>query len=749
LGANLETHGIGATRQRYGRSIEIAPHANDEPDVPRLGRYRLSNLVMRNFLCKASKVQRPSLGNHPFRWLCISLLVVGCGFSQKVHAQKIIDRPATFDFDLDREPIMPLDGMWHFHPGDDPDGKLGWANSGFDDSSWPLLRSNIGWGEQGYKGYTGFAWYRFKVVLPDDHKAWAISVPRLLTSYQVFANGRLIGQLGGMPPHAQYVVGYDQIYPFPTDLPQRVSSDHAITFAIRVWQWPRLPRGVSGGPTSTTRVGRIEALKTQQTYEAWGRFWASSAGNVLMMMNLLAAFAGLFLFSMRPQDREFLWFGLYELLTGLDHLIVDYSHFTTVPESIIWWLDVTFSAASWFLFLLFIFTILKGRRNGLFWAAVGTEIVTILAQLSFMLGWIGLLQFDLIWALALIPYFFCILKLLYLKARQGVAEAQWMLAPVAVCYLCWFAVIVLGGLAGSGHAWVHGHLHWFFEISRYPFPFSVNDLADMFMLVAVVAVLPLRFARSRRDEERLAGELESARMVQQVLVPNDVPIVPGFAIHCVYRPAGQVGGDFFQVIPLASGGALVAVGDVSGKGMPAAMTVSLLVGTFRTLAHYTQKPSEILASMNSGLLSRSHGGFTTCVVLRIEPNGALFVANAGHLAPYIGGEEITLENGLPLGINAEAEYPEVRAELPTGVQLTLYTDGVVEARARSGELLGFDRAAALSVQPAEIIADTAQSFGQDDDITVLTITADASISSAESPGLLSPNNGAMERYRLR
>jgi serine phosphatase RsbU (regulator of sigma subunit) len=69
-----------------------------------------------------------------------------------------------------------------------------------------------------------------------------------------------------------------------------------------------------------------------------------------------------------------------------------------------------------------------------------------------------------------------------------------------------------------------------------------------------------------------------------------------------------VGGDFFQVIPLESGGALIAVGDVSGKGMPAAMTVSLLVGTFRTLAHYTQRPSEILGSMNRRMLSRSQGG---------------------------------------------------------------------------------------------------------------------------------------------
>jgi sigma-B regulation protein RsbU (phosphoserine phosphatase) len=664
------------------------------------------------------------------RCLCISILLLECCCSPRVRAQTTTEVPATFNFDRDREPIISLNGVWRFHPGDDPAGKLGWAKPDFDDSSWPLLRSNTGWGEQGYEGYSGFAWYRFKVLLPNEQRRWAISLPRLLTSYQIFADNRLIGQFGGMPPHAEYVVGFDQIFALPAGLP---SSGHAVTFAIRVWHWPRFPKGVSGGPTSTTRVGEIDAIKTQQTYDAWGRFWSTSSGNVLMLMNLLAAFAGLFLFWMRPQDREYLWFGIYELLTGVDHLVLDYYRFHPTPQWIIFGLDLALSAASWFLFLLFIFTILKGRKNWLFWAAAATPVVTILGQVASRMGWIGLVQFDLIWALALVIYFCCILALLYQKASRGVADARLMLIPVALCYLCWLARILLGAWGASGHTWIYSDLHWFFEVSRRPFPYSVNDLADMLMLVAVVAVLPLRFARSRRDEERLATEMESARTVQQVLIPNEIPPVAGFAIDCVYRPAGQVGGDFFQVIPLESGGALIAVGDVSGKGMPAAMTVSLLVGTFRTLAHYTQKPSEILAAMNRRMLARSQGGFTTCIVLRIDAKGSLTVANAGHLAPYLAGREMAVENGLPLGIAGETDYPEVSVQLPVAAQLTLYTDGVVEARARSGELFGFDRAAALSIQPAELIAQTAQSFGQDDDITVLTVTLEASALVPETP----------------
>jgi serine phosphatase RsbU (regulator of sigma subunit) len=157
--------------------------------------------------------------------------------------------------------------------------------------------------------------------------------------------------------------------------------------------------------------------------------------------------------------------------------------------------------------------------------------------------------------------------------------------------------------------------------------------------------------------------------------------------------------------------------------MPAAMTVSLLVGTLRTLAHYTQRPGEILSAMNLRMLARSHGGFTTCLVLRADCDGSFTIANAGHIAPYLGGKELSTENGLPLGLSADAVYAESRFQLSSSQQLTLMTDGVVEARnPNTGELLGFDRTVALSTQTANQIAESAQAFGQEDDITVLTLS---------------------------
>src|ERR1700750_1141031 len=104
-------------------------------------------------------------------------------------------------------------------------------------------------------------------------------------------------------------------------------------------------------------------------------------------------------------------------------------------------------------------------------------------------------------------------------------------------------------------------------------------------------------------------EVKSAREVQQVLVPETVPTVPGFAIDSVYKPAAELGGDFFQVLALPNGGTLIVIGDVSGKGLKAAMTVSLIVGTLRTLTDYTQSPAEILRGLNRRLNGRVGGGF--------------------------------------------------------------------------------------------------------------------------------------------
>ena len=104
------------------------------------------------------------------------------------------------------------------------------------------------------------------------------------------------------------------------------------------------------------------------------------------------------------------------------------------------------------------------------------------------------------------------------------------------------------------------------------------------------------------------------------------------------------------------------------------------------------------------------------------PGSGYDVANAGHISPYLKGQEVPVENGLPLGLMADSTYPESSFHQEENEQITLVTDGVVEARSVSGELFGFERTAEIAAQSAESISRTAQEFGQDDDITVLTLT---------------------------
>lgn len=275
----------------------------------------------------------------------------------------------------------------------------------------------------------------------------------------------------------------------------------------------------------------------------------------------------------------------------------------------------------------------------------------------------------------------------------------------------------------------------FYAISRLSMSANLTSISFFLYLSSFLLAFALTFLGAatlylfvrdlifdRREKIRLQIELEQARSVQQVLVPEDLPVIPGLAIASIYKPAGQVGGDFYQILPISNGGVLLVIGDVSGKGMPAAMTVSLLVGTVRTLAHYTQSPGEILAAMNLRMLGRSSGGFTTCLVLRLDRDGRLTVANAGHIAPYVGGREMAVQSGLPLGLAADATYAEAVSALAPGSQMTLVTDGVVEARNKDGELMGFEQTAAISTKSADQIAEAAQAFGQDDDITVVTVT---------------------------
>jgi hypothetical protein len=624
----------------------------------------------------------------------------------------------VFDVEKGRVQMAELHGLARFHTGDDPR----WSEPNFDDSKWQLLRLDESWYYQGYKGYAGVAWYRFKIVIPALHPQLAIYAPGLVTSYQVFVDGRLIGQFGGLPPEERSldrVGGIEEIHVIPGDL---VAGRSALQVAIRVWHWP-WGNYFPGGPTMPLVIGDRQILELQRVSRLSESFRENAASSFLMVGYVLAALAGCGFFLLRRTEYEYLWFAGSEIGNALLCLFNIYTAFRPLEFRAHWTMALLAHLAVNVFWPTFIVSFLREPRARLYWATITVAVSRALLSEFFLLSQsIGAPQLVIFVYLSLIPAMICTLLLLILPARRGVFDARLLIGPQIIYYAAYLILGVIRALASSGHFALYTLWNQRYEaFITWPLTASLENCADFIAQISVLAILILRFARSRRDEERMKSEFEAAQLVQQVLVAAEVPAIPAFRFESRYIPSGQVGGDFFQIVPSPSGGALISIGDVSGKGMPAAMTVSLLVGTFRTLAHYTQNPGEILAAMNRRMLARSQGGFTTCLVLRAEPDGTLIIANAGHIPPFINGRELQLENGLPLGLVDNNEYSESVVHLERDKQLTLMTDGVVEARDKEGRLFGFEQAAAISPRTAGSIAVSAMEFGQEDDITVLTL----------------------------
>jgi hypothetical protein len=266
-----------------------------------------------------------------------------------------------------------------------------------------------------------------------------------------------------------------------------------------------------------------------------------------------------------------------------------------------------------------------------------------------------------------------------------------------------------------------------FSTQFYPFTIGISTGAiALILMVLVIGVLVLRrFLHTQVREElarqSVALELEQAQQLQQrVLVPETLHS-PFFSVATEYRPAQTVGGDFFQTITKPDGSLLVVIGDVSGKGISAAMLVAVLVGAIRSRAKEDFDPASLLNILNDCLLGRSGGHFATCLAAELSSDGTMRIANAGHLPPYLNGQEMDMEGSLPLGLSSEIEASVSALILQPGDHLTFVTDGVVEAMNGSSELFGFERTRAISNQPAISIVEQAQRFGQEDDITVLSV----------------------------
>jgi sigma-B regulation protein RsbU (phosphoserine phosphatase) len=322
----------------------------------------------------------------------------------------------------------------------------------------------------------------------------------------------------------------------------------------------------------------------------------------------------------------------------------------------------------------------------------------------------------LLWGL---PYALVIPVLLFWRYIRGLKEAGFLVIPLLL--------VNLNGILNS-LAWLLYELRLrdsdadfvpTFQIG--PIPINIGQIDGLLFVLSIAAVLLHRFHKTSREQERAQAELEAARNMQEVMLPQQIGSTPGFAIEAVYIPAQEVGGDFFRLFPGADESLLVVIGDVSGKGVKAAMLVSLIVGLLQKIVEITREPSGILRDLNTSLSGHTGGSFATCCCSLIGPDGHLRIANAGHLSPYCHGRELETPGGLPLGIAPNTTYDQVDFSLGPGDRVVFLSDGVVEARSKSGELYGFERFGAISIEPADLIAMAAQRFGQEDDITVLSV----------------------------
>ena len=619
---------------------------------------------------------------------------------------------------------LKINNGWRFHTGDDP----AWADPGFDDSSWPKLSLDQTLAEQGIDTYTGYAWYRIRlrpVPIPDSgHLNLALLVvPYSVGQMQIFANSTEIGHTKGLQSSTAKPAMY-QAPPFAVQLGDLTVSqanlDGTVTVAIRTW---------SGVPVTNSILDQLEVGDPPSIGDKYslekGFAWDQHvlAALLVSFLYLSVTLLGFTLFLAQRSHAEYLWLallclsvtltGLIETAFGASLLSAELFHILNL------WAGRIFIAVT--LEFALRFTAAGFRRT----VRITQAAVLLLPLLSF-------LPFQQIYDAASIisQLVFCALVtiLLFRAWRRGRIEAGVMLLPFFLAATADSLDTVLDYAAF--HHWLPPRFasHQF---HLGPLVFSTSTIAYLIFLGSLIAVILYRFVHVSQEEQRSAAEIDAARSVQALLIPTQLPSNRSFVMESAYLPANGVGGDFFQALPLKDDSMLIVVGDVSGKGLQAAMNASTLVGALRNeLSH---DPATVLSHLNQVMLGTNSdpatsasnqnavAGFATCLCARIYPNGEMTIANAGHLSPYRDGRELELAACLPLGIIPNVQYEQTTFKLKHGDRLTFISDGVVEATDTRGQLFGFERTQQVAHESARYIAQTAQHFGQTDDITVVSL----------------------------
>jgi len=617
--------------------------------------------------------------------------------------------------------VLTLDGPWRFQIGDD----LRFAERDFDDSRWPFVTLSTPLSDQGFEPYSGYAWYRLHLQ-PQQAAALAPAssdtpLVLLFTSdsigqLEAFVDGNEVGRTPGMTEQP----GEYQSLPIQAELSSPNPAGERI-LVVRTWAGPRITIG--RGLLTRVEIGTKPEI-AERLAEAVSDQWNTNAAVELLLafVFLCVALLGAALYLAQRHHSEYLWLAI--LCTAASVGRIERTAFGLGHLSLgVYWplsLFTAFVFVATTLEFVYRFTGSELRRP-----VRALQIAVLVAPVVHFLPWPAAEQAVSLTAEAA----FCIITtvMLFKAWRRGRGDAGVMLVPF---FLAGASDWINSALeAAVGFQWLPRQFAST-VFSFGPIKYNIGNITDGIFISSLVAVILFRFIRVSQEEQRTNAEISAARSVQALLIPTQLPATKNFMLESAYLPIHGVGGDFFQVLPLKDDSLLLVVGDVSGKGLQAAMNSSTLVGALRNeLAH---DPSTVLDHLNRVLLGAvsSPGAvpeldaapcFATCLCARVYPDGTLVIANAGHLSPYRDGRELPLLPSLPLGVIADSHYEQTTFHLDRGDRLVFISDGVVEATNNNGELFGFERTQQVSNEPARYIAQTAKHFGQTDDITVVSL----------------------------
>ncbi|HTJ29486.1 MAG TPA: SpoIIE family protein phosphatase [Acidobacteriaceae bacterium] len=570
-----------------------------------------------------------------------------------------------------------------------------------------------------------YAWFRLHLTLPANHGPLVIFVRIPISrsaqitfsgtvGMELFANGKLVLPEGLNGPTPNTFQQTSRIYPI------NIPSDQTkLVLAVRI---PFVPFGLDAYTGffahRTFYIGVAQDLRDHLDLWRHGMLFERIPTLVDCGLKLLLALFLIALFWAQKGHPEYLWLGLHYLVyapLGYIQFIGSMGQMDQVWMAAILFQIFLISAYTYFEFLVAFLNlrkrwyILAMRYSAPLLLTCAPLLLMVRSSSSAGIGLIISALFCLAWVFMWV--LFTGLTLTVAAIRRNY-EAALLLLPLLL------SIIGVVEMATTGSAaWLGAAVQSPLTFQAGPIPIHFSDIADFVGIFVIILIIFVRFLRIHRERERASSELAAARTVQELMIPQAPPHTPGYQVDTVYTPAAEVGGDFFHVQSTGLGGLLVILGDVAGHGLQAAMNVSMLMGAIRRSP--ITSPAQMLSDLNRVLVGSS--SFTTCQIAIFAPSGEITIACAGHPPPYLNSQEIELPGGLPLGVIPVAEYEEVRLYLHPGDRLLMMSDGVAEARKANGELFGFERIRNLSSQSAFFIADAAKEFGQEDDITVLTV----------------------------